>query len=271
MQANPMSNDKQLIEKLSEIDRKIVVLSGKGGVGKSTVAVNLAFALAFLGKKTGLLDVDIHGPSVPTMLGKATTRAFGEGSEIMPVEVENVKNLKIISIGFLLENPDDAVIWRGPLKTGLIKQFLKDVKWGKLDFLIVDCPPGTGDEILSTVQFLGKTVEAVVVATPQEVAAADVRKSLNFCKKLDVPVLGVVENMSGFICPHCGKNTDIFKSGGGEAMAKNSGVPFLGKVPIELEIVNSGDEGRPLVTSPKSSNMSKVFSQIAEKIISQGR
>ncbi|MBN2362795.1 P-loop NTPase [candidate division WOR-3 bacterium] len=269
MQKNTVNNDeeKALRDKISGIDRKIVVLSGKGGVGKSTVSVNLALSLALLGKKVGLLDIDIHGPSIPTMLDMTQTRAVSDGYEILPVELGDIENLKVISIGFLLEKPDDAVIWRGPMKAGMIKQFLKDVKWGKLDFLIIDCPPGTGDEILSTVQLLGAGVEAVVVTTPQEVAAADVRKSLNFCVKLGLPVTGLIENMSGFVCPHCGRRTDIFKTGGGEKTARAFKVPYLGSIPIDPAVVDSGDEGLPLVKRLEHSQSAILFSAIAEKII----
>ncbi|MBN1619383.1 Mrp/NBP35 family ATP-binding protein [candidate division WOR-3 bacterium] len=267
MREDSVKDDDRIIsEKLSGIARKIAVLSGKGGVGKSTFAMNLAVSLAALGHRTGLLDIDMHGPSIPTMLGLSQTKAHSDGNEILPIEIPWSENLKVISIGFLLENPDDAVIWRGPMKAGMIRQFIKDVKWGNLDFLIIDCPPGTGDEILSTVQLMGRGSEAIVVTTPQEVASADVRKSLNFCRKLDLPVTGLVENMSGFICPHCGEETNIFKSGGGEDMAKSFGVPFLGRIPIDPEVVNSGDEGKPLVRSLDHTGSAGIFFSIAENI-----
>lgn len=196
---------------------KIVVLSGKGGVGKSTVAVNLATALALNGLRVGLLDVDIHGPSVPTMLGLENETLKGGPEGLFPVEFGG---LKIMSLGFLLQNPDDAVIWRGPMKMGVIKQFLTDVQWGDLDYLIVDAPPGTGDEPLSICQLIQPLDGAVIVTTPQKVAAIDVRKSISFCRRLAVPVLGVIENMSGFVCPKCGEVTQILPTGGGKRLPK---------------------------------------------------
>ena len=203
-------DDRLLQDRMSHIRHKIVVLSGKGGVGKSTVAVNIAVGLMMSGKKVGLLDVDIHGPSVPTMLGLEKERAQGADGELIPVIWEN---MKVMSLGFLLENQDHAVIWRGPMKMGVIKQFLKDVAWGDLDFLVVDSPPGTGDEPLSVCQLLGTVDGAVIVTTPQKVAAIDVRKSITFCRQLNVPVMGVVENMSGFACPKCGEVHKIAKQG----------------------------------------------------------
>ena len=205
-------------ETLRRIRHTIVVLSGKGGVGKSTVAVNLAMALAMSGRQVGLLDVDLHGPSVPTMLGLAGTKLDIEDGKLVPADYDL---LKVISIGFLLERADDAVIWRGPAKAGVIKQLVEEVVWGDLDYLIVDCPPGTGDEPLSVVQTLGAIDGAVIVTTPQDVALADVRKSISFCHTMHVPVLGVVENMSGLICPHCSQQIDLFKTGGGEADRKS--------------------------------------------------
>lgn len=234
----------ELRENLARIKKKIIVLSGKGGVGKSTVAVNLAFSLSQLKFKTGLLDVDIHGPSVPVLLGMQSARPQGtEDGKIVPLEYG--ENLKVISMGFLLPESDDAVIWRGPLKYSAIKQFLKDVLWGDLDYLIIDSPPGTGDEPLSVCQLIENPTGAVVVTTPQDVALADVRKSITFCRKLNMPVLGVIENMSGFICPHCGRKTDIFKTEGGRKMAEQMGVPFLGSIPMEPGIVENGDAGTP--------------------------
>ena len=195
--------DRQELEsRLCRIRRKIVVLSGKGGVGKSTVAVNIAVALQMAGKRVGLLDIDIHGPSIPTMLGLESETLQGGADGLLPIDLDG---LKVMSLGFLLPDPDKAVIWRGPLKMGVIKQFLKDVAWGDLDYLIIDSPPGTGDEPLSVCQLIGNLDGAVVVTTPQKVAAVDVRKSITFCRQLKVPVLGVVENMSGFACPKCGE------------------------------------------------------------------
>jgi len=230
----------------NKIKNKIVVLSGKGGVGKSTVAANIAMSLAMKGYKTGLLDVDIHGPSIPVILGLENERTQGNEQVLFPCEYGDGL-LKVISIALMLDNADDAIIWRGPAKTGVIKQFIENVEWGELDYLIVDCPPGTGDEPLSAIQMLESVTGAVIVTTPQKLAISDVRKSVNFCEKLKVPVLGVIENMSGFVCPECNKTVDIFKSGGGEKMAEDMGVPFLGKIPIDPIIVEAGDSGKPFV------------------------
>jgi Mrp family chromosome partitioning ATPase/predicted Fe-Mo cluster-binding NifX family protein len=250
MLKNSPERDKELEhllmqDRLSKIKNKIVVLSGKGGVGKSTVATNIAMSLALKGCKTGLLDIDLHGPSIPTMLGLQNKKLQSTETGLKPCGYG--ENFKVISISFLLNNRDDAVIWRGPAKMGMIKQFIMNVEWGELDYLIVDCPPGTGDEPLSIVQLLEEVTGAVIVTTPQQVSVLDVRKSIDFCRKLEVPVLGVIENMSGFICPECNKTVDIFKSGGGEAMAKEMNVPFLGKIPLDPAIVDAGDSGKPFV------------------------
>jgi Mrp family chromosome partitioning ATPase len=261
-------SDQILKDNMNRIKHKIVVLSGKGGVGKSTVAVNLAVSLAAKGLKVGLLDVDIHGPSVPKLLGLDGTMAMGGGEKIIyPVKYSD--NLIVMSVGFLMADADEAVVWRGPLKYGIIKQFLSDVVWGDLDYLIVDSPPGTGDEPLSVCQLIPDPDGAVIVTTPQDVALADVRKSVTFCRQLKMNVIGVIENMSTFVCPHCGETTDIFKTGGGESMADNMGVNFLGKIPLEPHIVHSGDSGNPfsmMVSDEKSFAMEK-FSTIVDSII----
>jgi len=250
-------------ETLRHIRHTIVVLSGKGGVGKSTVAVNLAMALAMSGRQVGLLDVDLHGPSIPTMLGLTGTRLDIEDGKLVPAGYDM---LKVISIGFMLERADDAVIWRGPAKAGVIKQLVEEVVWGDLDYLIVDCPPGTGDEPLSVVQTLGKIDGAVIVTTPQDVALADVRKSISFCHTMQVPVLGVIENMSGLICPHCCQQIDLFKTGGGEAMAGAMAVPFLGRIPLEVLVVTTGDAGVPMVyrhaDTPAGASLTAITEQL---------
>lgn len=242
----------------------IVVMSGKGGVGKSTVSVNLAVSLALKGKKVGLLDVDIHGPSIPTMLHLQNEHVMSNGEKLFPVEKAGVK---VISVGLLLENPDDAIIWRGPMKIGAIGQFINDVDWGELDYLIVDAPPGTGDEPLSVFQTITGKASAIIVTTPQEVSAADVRKSLNFCKVVNVKVEGIIENMSGFVCPCCKTLTPIFSTGGGEKLAKEFNVPFLGKIPIEPEIGQSCDKGEVFAFTNAKSETGKIFADIADKII----
>jgi Mrp family chromosome partitioning ATPase len=255
----------RLMQRLCRIDHKILVLSGKGGVGKSTVAVNIAVSLAKAGKRTGLLDIDIHGPSIPKLLHLEGTEVEYSGEGLHPVLFEG--NLKVMSIGLLLQNTDDAVIWRGPMKHGAIKQFLKDVTWGELDYLVVDSPPGTGDEPLSIAQLVPEADGAVIVTTPQEVALVDVRKCIMFCRKLRIPVLGVVENMSGFVCPHCGGTADIFSKGGGESMAKDMGVTFLGRIPIDPQIVTGGDTGQPLVSEAGESETARAFQNVVEKLM----
>ena len=253
-----------LAERLCKIRHKLLVLSGKGGVGKSTVAANLAVAFAAAGSRTGLLDIDLHGPSIPKLLHLEGRTLDLRQNTMEPVAVGD--HLKVISIAFLLRSADDAVIWRGPLKMGVIKQFLRDVEWGELDCLIVDSPPGTGDEPLSICQLIEDADGAVVVTTPQDVAVADVRKCITFCRQLKMPVLGVVENMSGFACPHCGQPTDLFKAGGGERMAAEMAVPFLGRIPIDPAVVASGDEGRPLVSHYADTPSAKAFAHIADAL-----
>lgn len=253
--------------RLCKIKRKIMVLSGKGGVGKSTVAVNLAMALAMGGKRVGLLDVDLHGPSVPKLLNMEHRRLSGEDDTLRPVQVQiNEGELRVMSIGFLLQERDDAVIWRGPRKYGVIKQFLQDVEWGDLDYLLVDSPPGTGDEPLAVAQLLGNADGAVVVTTPQEVAVQDVRRSVVFCRELQLPVLGVVENMSGFTCPTCGEMIRCFGADGGRKMAEEMKVPFLGSIPMELAVVRSGESGTPVVQGQPDSESARTFFRIARSV-----
>ena len=258
--------EKRLAETMDKIAHKVVVLSGKGGVGKSTVAVNVAYGLAARGLRVGLLDVDLHGPSIPTMLGMCDAAASQIDDKIEPVQCGDVK---VISVGFFLPENDSAVIWRGPMKLGVIKQFLQDVAWGDLDYLVVDCPPGTGDEPLGVCQTLQGDIKALVVTTPQEVAAADVRRSLDFCRQLNLPVVGVVENMSGFVCPHCGEVTYIFKQGGGQRLAESAGVPFLGKIPLDPKVGDLGDSGRPLVDEAPESPAAIAFNPVIEAVMAK--
>ncbi|MCF7792042.1 MAG: Mrp/NBP35 family ATP-binding protein [Victivallales bacterium] len=253
-------------ERMCRIKRKVMVLSGKGGVGKSTVAVNMAISLAVRGARVGLIDADIHGPSIPKMLDleKAQVRGGYKRNSILPIDYS--KTLKIMSIGFFLESGDSALIWRGPRKYGLIKQFLEEVEWGELDYLIFDLPPGTGDEPLSICQLIDDMDGAVIVTTPQDVAISDVRKSITFCRHLDLPVLGIIENMSGFVCPNCGEVTYIFGKDGAEKMSKDMQVPVLGKIPIDPGIVSNGDSGKTFVIENKSCKVSEEFSKIVSKI-----
>ena len=256
-----------LAARMCQIDHKILVLSGKGGVGKSTVAVNLATSLAMSGNRVGLLDIDIHGPSVPKLLHLENTPITGTDHSLHPIRIGfRTGLLSVMSIGLLLEGKDDAVIWRGPMKHTVIKQFLRDVDWGRLDYLVVDSPPGTGDEPLAVAQLIEKADGAVVVTTPQEVAVQDVRRCITFCRQLDLPVLGVVENMSGFTCPGCGEHYDLFGAGGGRAMAADLGLPFLGAIPIDLAMVPSGDDGTPIVRSLPECTSARAFRAIAERL-----
>jgi len=249
---------------LNKIKNKIFVFSGKGGVGKSTVAVNMAASLAKDNYRVGLLDIDIHGPSIPKLLNIEKHSISTINGAMQPIQIS--ENLKVISIGFLLEDSSTAIIWRGPRKIGLIKQFLKDVNWGELDYLIVDSPPGTGDEPLTICQLIPNANGAVIVTTPQDLAIIDVQKAVTFCNQLNIKVIGVIENMSGFMCPHCGNEIDIFKSGGGAKMAQNMSVPFLGKIPINADIVTSCDEGSPVVYK-SDSMLAKTFKNIVDSIM----
>ncbi len=257
---------RRLASRLCRIKHKIVVLSGKGGVGKSTVAVNLAMGLHLAGKKVGLLDVDIHGPSVPTMLGLETSQVMEGNGELVPVDLNG---MKVISLGFFLKDRDEAVIWRGPMKTGVITQFIRDVAWGDLDYLIVDSPPGTGDEPLSVCQTLEDADGAVIVTTPQKVAAVDVRKSISFCRQINLPVLGVIENMNGFVCPKCGELTAVFQSGGGKLMADDMGVPFLGSVPIDPRISEAGDSGVAFLQRYADSTTAELFQSLITPVMEE--
>lgn len=266
VQQNQETADK-LKENMKKIKHKILVLSNKGGVGKSSVAVNLACALAEKGYQVGLLDTDLHGPSVAKMLGFEGERLTGSNGFMNPIEVR--KNLIAISMASLIESPDTPLVWRGPLKGAAIKQFLAEVNWGELDYLVIDSPPGTGDELLSICQFIPELDGGVIVTTPQEVALTDSRKCVTFLKDIHIPILGVVENMSGFRCPHCGNTIDLFKSGGGEKAAKEFGVPFLGKIPLDIEIVSSGDQGKPFMCNGERNDTKVAFEKIVQLIINK--
>lgn len=257
-------DESKITSNLNKIKYKIFVLSGKGGVGKSTVSANLAVALSEKGNQVGILDIDIHGPSIPKMLGLENKRPGSSKLGFSPVLYS--PNLKIMSMGFLLQDRDSPVIWRGPLKMSVIKQLIGDVEWGNLDYLIIDIPPGTGDEPLSIAQLIPKSDGAIIVTTPQDVALVSVRKSINFVKKMNLPVIGIIENMSGFTCPHCGKNVDVFKTGGGMKASKDFSVSFLGKVPLDPKVVETGDSGEPFVVNNKDSDTAKAFIQIVSNI-----
>ena len=258
-QKQMQDEQEQINQNLKHIKHQILVLSGKGGVGKSSIAVNLAIWLSMQGKKVGLLDIDIHGPSIPKLLNLEESKLQSKIDKIEPILYNDT--LKVISIGFLIQDEDTALIWRGPMKHNVIKQFVSDVSWGKLDYLIVDCPPGTGDEPLSIVQLLGKADGAIIITTPQQLSVIDVKKCITFCRQLNLPVLGVIENMSGFVCPKCGEKIDIFKSGGGEIMANEMGVPFLGRIPIDPQIVQACDSGQPYVQHYRQNQTAKAFNE----------
>ena len=259
------TEDADLKSNLGRIKHKIMVLSGKGGVGKSTVAANIAVAIALEGKKVGILDTDFHGPSIPTLLNLNDARPTSDGKSILPVNFTD--DIKVMSIGFMLPNHDDAVIWRGPMKMNVIKQLLTEVNWGDLDYLVIDFPPGTGDEPLSVAQLIPGSDGAIIVTTPQDLSINDVKKCINFCRQVNVPVLGVVENMSGLVCPHCKNVIDIFKKGGGETMAAQMGVPFLGRIPVEPMIVEASDAGKPFVYHYSKTEAARAFSKAVEPIL----
>jgi ATP-binding protein involved in chromosome partitioning len=256
---------KRLVQRMEQVKHKLIVLSGKGGVGKSTVAALIASTLAARGNRVGLLDTDIHGPSIPKLLGIEDRRISIAGDSVVPVSVS--ERLRVMSIAFLLRAKSDAVIWRGPLKMGMIEEFLANVEWGELDYLIIDSPPGTGDEPLSVCQLVPGLDGAIVVATPQDVALADVEKSIVFCGQVRTRVIGVVENMSGFVCPHCGKDVDIFKAGGAEKLASQMGVPFLGRIPMVPDVVRACDEGRCTIEDLRIESLRAPLEEMASRIV----
>jgi ATP-binding protein involved in chromosome partitioning len=263
--AHLAQQDIAITKSLGKIRHKILVMSGKGGVGKSTVAVNLALGLAERGWKVGLMDVDLHGPDVCRMLNlTGSLEQLQSANGLVPPLLYNGK-VKVVSLEYMMKDRDEAIIWRGPLKIQAIRQFVADMDWGELDYLIVDAPPGTGDEPLSVAQTM-PNVQALVVTTPQEVALADVRKSLNFCKTVKMPVVGVVENMSGFVCPHCSQTVDIFGTGGGEKTARDFDLPFLGRVPMDPRVVMGGDSGTPYLSSSADSPAVKAFAAVISAV-----
>ena len=248
---------------LQKIRNKFLVMSGKGGVGKTSVSVNLAIALANKGFQVGLMDVDIHGPDVPRMLGLGGILDLNQNQKLIPMQYTD--KLAAVSLESLIPNKDDAIIWRGPMKHNVIRQFIADVEWGDLDYLIIDSPPGTGDEPLTVAQTISDA-KAVIVTTPQEISLADVRKSINFCKTVKMEIFGIIENMSGFVCPHCGDTVDLFGSGGGEKTAKTFGVPFLGKIPFDTKVVSCGDTGTSYQKSHPDAPVTQAFMVLTEKI-----
>jgi Mrp family chromosome partitioning ATPase len=255
--------DASVASSLKKIRNKFVVMSGKGGVGKTSTSVNLAIALADKGFNVGIMDVDLHGPDVPRMLGLTGMPDVNANRKLNPIRFSD--KLCAISMESFLPQRDDAVIWRGPLKFSAIRQFIADVEWGDLDFLIIDSPPGTGDEPLTVAQQI-PDARAVIVTTPQEVALADVRKSINFCRTVKLEIFGLVENMSGLNCPHCGELIDLFGAGGGDRTAREMNIPFLGRIPMDPRMVSCGDSGVSFQRTYPDSSVTKAFSAIAERM-----
>jgi ATP-binding protein involved in chromosome partitioning len=258
--------EQRLKMKMSKIKHKIAVISGKGGVGKSTVTVNLAMSFALQGHtdKVGVLDADITGPCVPKMLGLHGQKLQAGPAGVFPTM--GPLGVKVVSMDFLLPSDEAPVIWRGPLKMKAISQFLSDITWGELDFLFIDLPPGTGDEPLSIMQLIPEMDGVVIVTIPSEVSQIVVKKAVTFSRKLNIPVIGIIENMSGFICPKCGAEIEIFKVGGGKKIAKDLKIPFLGKIPIDPAICVDSDSGIPFVTENPASPAVKAFAEIVMKI-----
>ena len=258
--------DAAVTKSLGHIKNKLLVMSGKGGVGKTSTSVNLSIALANKGYKVGIIDVDLHGPDVPRMLGLEGAPEINQNKKLNPLSYSD--NLKAISIESFTPNKDEAIIWRGPLKFSAIKQFIGEVDWQDLDFLVIDSPPGTGDEPLTVAQTISDA-KAVIVTTPQEVALADVRKSINFCKTVKMQIFGLLENMSGFSCPHCNEMINLFGSGGGEKTARQMGIPFLGKIPFDPRMVTCGDTGACYQDIHAESEVTRAYTAVAESIASK--
>ncbi|NHW00170.1 MAG: Mrp/NBP35 family ATP-binding protein [Thaumarchaeota archaeon] len=258
--------EKKLREKMSRVKHKVAVISGKGGVGKTVVTVNLAIAFAKKCNpgKVGILDADIHGPCVPRMLGMKG--GILRVSPLGAFPATGPLGIKVVSIDFLLPNQETPVIWRGPLKMSAIRQFLSDITWGELDLLLIDLPPGTGDEALSVMQLLPEMDGVIIVTIPSEVSKDVVRKAVTFARELNVPIIGLVENMSGLVCPKCGTRIDVFKSGGGEEMAREMNISFLGRIPLDPRVCEASDEGMPFIMSQEDLPAARSFAEIAEKV-----
>ncbi len=263
-QEQMQKQDERINAALGKVKHKLLVMSGKGGVGKSSVAVNLAVALANAGHKVGLMDVDLHGPTVPLLLGLVGRLPESDGEMMIPIPYD--ERLTVVSMGNLLDDNDRAIIWRGPLKIGAIRQFISDVNWGELDFLVIDSPPGTGDEPLTVAQTI-PGAQAIIVTTPQEVSLADVRKSINFCKQVGMPILGLIENMAGYICPHCGHAEALFGAGNLDRTTLKTGVQALGSVPFDPKIVLTGDKGEPFLAENADTPAGQSFAKIVKAIV----
>jgi len=262
------AQDQAIQEALGLIKNKLLVMSGKGGVGKSSVSTNLAVALSKTGAKVGLMDVDLHGPDIPRMLGLKGLLDISPDNRMIPKAYSD--NLKVVSIESLAQDTDQAVIWRGPLKMQVIRQFISDVHWGQLDYLVIDSPPGTGDEPLSVAQTM-PGAKALIVTTPQEISLADIRKSISFCRTVNMPIFGLIENMSGFVCPHCGKPTELFGTGGGLKTAVAMDVTFLGQIPFDPNMVKSADAGESYLEKYPDSEATKAYNEIVKKVMEGSR
>ena len=261
--AKAMKDRLRLAENMEKIKHKLVIMSGKGGVGKSTIAANLACILA-KNNRVGLLDADITGPDIPMIMGIEGLSPRVVDNRIEPIG--GPLGIKVISMGQLLPSRDAAVVWRGPMKMAALRQFLSDVIWGSLDYLIIDLPPGTSDEPLSIAQEIPEATGAIIITTPQELSLLDVRKSINFSNAVKLHVLGIIENMSGFTCPKCGYQVSLFKKGGGKKAAKEMKIPFLGSIPIDQDVVVGGDAGKPFVLENPDSETNKAFMKVVKKI-----
>jgi len=257
--------EQRVTQNMDRIPHKILVMSGKGGVGKTTVSVNLAFALADLGLEVGLLDVDLHGPNVALMAGVEGRQADVVNDRLSAVMA--TPKVRVLSIAFFLPHPDAPVAWRGPRKSGAIRQLLAEGDWDGVDVLVVDCPPGTGDEPMSVAQLIPAADGAIVVTSPQDVSLLDSRKCVGFVDQIGLKMLGILENLSGFVCPSCGERVDLFKTGGGERAAKELDVPFLGRVPLSAAMVEAGDSGKPLVTSHPEDAAAIAIGEVAHKLM----
>lgn len=257
------AQDQAIHDALGLIENKFLIMSGKGGVGKTSVAANLAVALSKKGGKVGLMDVDLHGPDIPRILGLKGLLDISADRRMLPKRYSD--NLGVVSIESLAQDEDQAIIWRGPVKNQVIRQFICNVHWGRLDYLIIDSPPGTGDEPLSVAQTI-RGAKAIIVTTPQELCLAYVRKSISFCRTVNMPTLGMIENMSGFACPQCGKSVDLFGTGGGLKTALAMNVPFLGRVPFDAKMVECADSGVSYLEKYPDSEATQAYKEIVEKI-----